>query len=117
MDTLLAMIAARHSDSGGKGVTIQNIMPPTPATPVEIRNEVTTTAPAVNVTNQVQPTPVEIRNEVTTTAPAVNVTNQVQPAAVDVNVNATLPQRISETVVERDAQRNIVRSVTTERDA
>lgn len=45
------------------------------------------------------------------------VTNQVQPAAVDVTLTATLPKRISETTVERDAQRNITRSVTTERDA
>lgn len=39
------------------------------------------------------------------------------PAAVDVSVTATLPKRISEITVERDAQRNITRSVTTERDA
>ena len=117
MGALMAMMNARHPDAAGQGVTIQNIMPPTPATPVEIRNEITTPAQTVHVTNEVQPTPVEIRNEVTTTAPLVNVTNQVQPAAVDVSVTATLPKRISETTVERDAQRNITRSVTTERDA
>ena len=85
-------------------------------TPVEVRNEITTATPAVNVTNQVQPTPVEIRNEVTTTAPPVNVT--VQPAAVAVDVTATMPTRISETVIERaPGTNNIVRSTTTERDA
>lgn len=93
--------------------TINNLMQPTP---VEVRNEITTATPAVNVTNQVQPTPVEIRNEVTTTAPPVNVT--VQPAAVAVDVTATMPTRISETVIERaPGTNNIVRSTTTERDA
>ena len=53
----------------------------------------------------------------TATAPPVTVTNQVHPAAVDVTLNATLPKRISETTVERDAQRNIVKSVTVEKDA
>lgn len=117
MEAMMALIAARHPGDAARGVTIQNIMPPTPATPVEIRNDITTTAPAVNVTNQVQPTPVEVRNEITQAAPTVNVTNQVQPAAVQVDLKTTLPKRVSETVIERDAQKNITRSTTTERDA
>ncbi len=86
-----------------------------PATPVEIRNEITSKPPDVNVT--VSPTPVEVRNEITTTPPEVHVTNQVAPAAVDVSVTATMPARVSETVIERDSAKNIVRSKTTERDA
>jgi hypothetical protein len=65
------------------------------------------------------PTPaVEVRNEITTAAPDVHVTNQVQPATVAVDVTATMPTRISETVIERaPGTNNIVRSTTTERDA
>ena len=74
-------------------------------------------SPEVNITNQVQPTPVEIRNEVTASAPEVNITNQVQPATVSVDLKTTLPTRVSETVIERDAAKNITRSTTTERDA
>jgi lambda family phage portal protein len=115
-NSMMDATARRQDDQAqAPSYTINNLMQPTP---VEIRNEVTTTAPAVNVTNEVRPTPVEIRNEVTTTAPAVNVTNQVQPAAVAVDVTATMPTRISETVIERaPGTNNIVRSTTTERDA
>lgn len=51
----------------------------------------------------------EIRNEVTTPAPAVNITNQVQPA--EVVVNNAFPKRSVQTV-ERDANDEITRTVT-----
>ena len=73
--------------------------------------------PTYTINNLMQPTPVEIRNEITTPPQTVHVTNEVQPASVDVSVTATLPRRTSETTVERDAQRNIVKSVTVEKDA
>lgn len=58
---------------------------------------------------------VEVRNEVP--APVVHVDNHVQPAQVAVDVRATMPARITETVPERNARGEIVRTVTTERDA
>lgn len=95
-------------------VVVNNTMQPTP---VEVRNEITNPAPEVTINNQVQPAAVEVRNEITTQAPDVTITNQVQPATVSVDVKATMPERISETVIERDKAKNIVRSTTTERDA
>jgi hypothetical protein len=97
-------------------------------------------APVINITNQVpeqrasdvhvhipetvvnveatMPAPtVEVRNEITTPQANVTVNNEVHPAAVAVEVAATMPTRVSETVIERDAQKNIVRSTTIERDA
>ena len=114
MTELMQASSARSEAPEPTVVNITNQMQPTP---VEIRNEVTAPAPDVHITNQVAPTPVEVRNEITTPQPTVNVTNQVQPAAVEVDVRATMPTRVSETVVERDAAKNIVRSTTTERDA
>jgi len=77
-----------------------------------------TQPPTYTINNLLQPTPVEIRNEVTTTAPDVHVINEVRPATVAVDVTATMPTRISETVIERaPGTNNIVRSTTTERDA
>jgi len=109
---LTALLASREQST-----PVTNIYNQVQPTPVEVRNEITSTAPDVNITNQVQPTPVQVRNEITSTAPDVNVINQVQPAAVQVDLKATLPARVSETVIERDAQKNITRSTTTERDA
>lgn len=109
---ITALVASRE-----QAAPVTNVINQVQPTPVEVRNEVTSAAPTVNVTNQVAPTPVEIRNEVTATAPAVNVTNQVQPAAVNVDLKATLPNRVSETVVKLDAQKRIIGSTTTERDA
>ena len=109
---ITALLASREQPAPVTHTTVQ-VQP----TPIEVRNEITAAAPTVNVTNQVQPTPVEVRNEVTSAAPTVHVTNQVQPAAVQVDLKTTLPARVSETVIERDAQKNITRSTTTERDA
>ena len=109
------MASAQRSEysPAAPAVNITNQVQPTP---VEVRNEITTPAPAVHVTNQVQPAAVEVRNEITTPQAAVNITNQVQPATVAVDIKATLPARQSETIIERDAQKNIIRSTTTERD-
>lgn len=113
-NTLITALVATREQSAPVTNVINQVAP----TPVEIRNEVTTAAPDVHVTNHVAPTPVEIRNEITTPQPTVNVTNQVQPAAVEVDVRATMPTRVSETVVERaPGTNNIIRSTTTERDA
>lgn len=109
---ITALVASRE-----QAAPVTNVINQVQPTPVEVRNEVISAAPTVNVTNQVAPTPVEIRNEVTATSPAVNVTNQVQPAAVSVDLKATLPNRVSETVVKLDAQKRIIGSTTTERDA
>jgi hypothetical protein len=115
-NAMLTTLMAERSQQPAPGVTINNQVQPTP---VEVRTQVTNDVqPApVNVVNQVQPTPVEVRNEITSTAPTVNVVNQVQPAAVSVDLKTTLPARVSETVIERDAAKNITRSTTTERDA
>jgi lambda family phage portal protein len=110
---LTALVATREQPA-----PVTNVINQVAPTPVEIRNEVTAPAPDVHITNQVAPTPVEVRNEITTPQPTVNVTNQVQPAAVEVDVRATMPTRVSETVVERaPGTNNIIRSTTTERDA
>lgn len=99
-----------------------------------------TAPPVINITNQVpeqragdvhvhmpesvinveatMPTPVvEVRNEITTPQASVTVNNDVHPATVAVDVTATMPKRVSQTVIERDAKHHIVRSSTTERDA
>lgn len=68
-------------------------------------------APTVQVTNQVQPAPVDVTVHVPEQAPpAVQVTNQVQPAAVTVIDNH--PTRAEQTV-ERDANDEIVKTITT----
>lgn len=73
------------------------------ATPgVEVRNQVNMPAPTVNV-EAVMP-------EQRSVAPVVNITNQVQPA--DVVVNNTHPSSAVQ-VVERDANDEIARTVTT----
>lgn len=74
-------------------------------------------APNIHLHNEVKPAPVEVRNEITTPQPSVTVNNDIHPADVSVDVRASMPARVSETVVERDAAKNIVRSITTERDA
>jgi hypothetical protein len=71
----------------------------------------------VNVEATMPAPTVEVRNEITTPQANVTVNNEVHPAAVAVEVAATMPTRVSETVIERDAQKNIVRSTTIERDA
>jgi lambda family phage portal protein len=109
---ITAMLANREQPT-----PVTNVINQVQPTPVEFRNEITTPAPEVTVNNHVAPTPVEIRNEFTANAPEVNITNQVQPAAVSVDLKTSLPARVSETVIERDAAKNIVRSTTTERDA
>ena len=109
---ITALVASREQPA-----PVTNVINQVQPTPVEVRNEITSVAPEVNITNHVAPTPVEVRNEITSVAPEVNITNQVQPAAVSVDLKTTLPARVSETVIERDAQKNIIRSTTTERDA
>lgn len=67
--------------------------------------------PTVQVTNQVQPTPVDVTVHVPEQAPpAVQVINQVQPAAVTVIDNH--PTRAEQTV-QRDANDEIVKTITT----
>jgi lambda family phage portal protein len=82
-----------------------------------VENHIHVPETTVNIEATMPSPVVEVRNEITTPQPTVNVTNEVKPAAVDVSVRATLPARVSETTVERDALKNITRSITTERDA
>lgn len=90
------------------------------AVPEQRAGDVHLHVPETNVTVQAtMPSPtVEVRNEISTPTPSVTVNNQVQPATVAVDVTATMPARVSETVIEREpGTKNIVRSTTVERDA
>jgi len=67
-------------------------------------------APVVNVTNTVEPTPMNV----SVAAPNVTVNNEVDQPPV--NVNVSLPKRMSETNISRNADGDIVRSTTIEKD-
>lgn len=73
-------------------------------------------APVINITNQVNPTPVDV-----------SVTNEVNPTPVNVDahfeavvqageVTLNMPDRRSESTVERDQAKNIVKTVTIEKN-
>lgn len=67
-------------------------------------------APIVNVQNNVEPTPVDV----SVAAPVVTVQNNVEQVPIDVKV--ALPKRMSETNISRNADGDIVRSTTVEKD-
>ena len=92
-------------------VNVQNVMPEPSAPVVNVQNVVPdSAAPVVNVQNVV-PSPV-----VQVDAPEVRVENVVQPAPIgDVRI-VGMPAREMTTEIERDAGKNIVRSVQIERD-
>ncbi len=97
-------------------VEVTNDVNPTPVT-VENRVE----APAVTVTNEVNPTPVTVQNNVAQAA--VTVENRVESSAVtvqnhfDPNISITTPPRRTDSIVERDTQGRVLRSISIERDA
>ena len=73
--------------------------------------EVNVPAPVVNVQNSIEPTPVAVNVE-----PAqVTVHNEIEQAPVEVKVS--LPKRESQTTIARNADGDIVRSTTIEKDA
>ena len=84
-----------------------------PATPVELRTEAAP-APVINLTNQVNPTPVEIRNEVSSAAPVVH--NHLPSTPLAVTVNASMPTRVTEDKLIRDAKGVLTGKVTVEKD-
>lgn len=108
-----SVLALTARGASAEPVQIHNHLNPTP---VEVRNQVNPPAPVVNVSNQVNPTPVEVRNEVNVPAPEVTVQNNVQPASVDVNVRATMPPRLTEDTLLRDAKGVLTGKRTIERD-
>lgn len=76
--------------------------------PAQINNEITTPAPIVNVTNEVDVPATEVH----VAAPNVSITNEVQPAEVSVDVN--LPDRQTTSVIDRDRDGNIQQVTQTE---
>lgn len=96
---------------GQPEIKVENILPDQPAPQVHVETNPTPLQVNVAAPN------VEAHFEATIPQPNVSIINDVQPAEIKEVSITSLPQRVTTSDVQRDAQGNIIRSIQTEKDA